>query len=63
MKFKQKYLASKVGLSESHISQILGGTRRPSWKKAKKLAEATGTTPELWLDGKPAEIRRAIEAA
>jgi hypothetical protein len=29
---------------------------------AKKLAEATNTKPELWLDGEPSEIKEVLDA-
>ena len=62
-RLKQIDIVKRVGISKSFLCEILKGESRPSWKMAKRLAEGTGTTPELWLDGKPAEIRRAIEAA
>lgn len=53
-------LAAKVKVSQSMISFILAGKRRPSWKKAKKIAEATGTNPVLWLEGSPEEMKAAL---
>ena len=55
----QADVARQAGISEGFLSQILSGTRRPRWKKAKRLAKATETTPDLWLEGAPAEIREA----
>ena len=62
-RIRQIDIVKRVGISGSYLSEILNGKRRPTWQMAKRLATGTGTTPELWLDGKPAEIRRAIEAA
>jgi transcriptional regulator with XRE-family HTH domain len=58
----QKQIAEMVGISGSFVSQILSGKRRPSWPMAKAIANATNTTPELWLDGEPGSIREAIGA-
>lgn len=60
---KQMDLADKAGISDGYLSLIISGLRRPSWHNAKALAKATGTTPELWLEGSPDEIRAAVEAA
>jgi transcriptional regulator with XRE-family HTH domain len=56
----QKNVAKKVGISPAFISMIMSGQRRPSWNKAKKLAEATGTKVDLWMEGSPDEIRAAV---
>lgn len=53
-------IANKAQISQQFVSKILSGVRRPSWPTAKKLAGATGTSPVLWLEGTPDEIRRAI---
>lgn len=58
-KMTQAAVAREAGISEGFLSQILSGVRRPRWEKAKKLAKATETTPDLWLEGAPAEIREA----
>jgi len=57
---KQKEIAAAAGVSIQAVSNILTGRRRPSWKTSKRLAAATNTTPELWLDGTPEEIKAAI---
>lgn len=59
----QTKLARAAGISDAFLSQILSGVRRPGRITAKVLAEATGTTPELWLYSEPDEIRAAIFAA
>lgn len=56
----QTALAKKVGVSQPLISKILATGRRPSWTLAKRLAEATGTRPELWLEGTSQELRAAL---
>ena len=57
----QNEIAKKVGITSSMLSQILSGKKRPKWKTAKCLAEVTGTKPELWLEGKPEEIKIVLE--
>lgn len=56
----QSQIAELAKVSPGAISNILNGRRRPSWTMAKRLAGATGTTPELWLDGSPDEIRQKM---
>ena len=56
----QVEIAKRAGVAQPTIANIMSGRRRPSWKLAKKLAEATGTSPELWLDGTPDQIRCAV---
>ncbi len=56
----QTKLAKKVGVTQQFISKILRGKSRPSWPTAKRLAEATGTDPVLWLEGTPEEIKQAL---
>ena len=54
---KQVRIAEMIEISTPFLNQIISGIRRPSWKVAKRLAQATDTKPELWLDGSPVEIR------
>ncbi len=63
IKLNQKTIAKKAGISEPFVSQIVNGKKRPTWTKAKKLADATTTNPELWLEGTPDQIRDAIKNA
>ena len=64
IKDNQKSIAKKSEVTPSFLSQILSGNKRPSWKTAKRLAEATNTEPALWMEGTPDEIRAAVfEAA
>jgi len=58
----QTQIANRAGVSVAMVNKIFLGHRRPSWKTAKRLAQETGTTPELWLEGTPAQIRAAIES-
>lgn len=60
MKITQTKIAAKAGITQQMVSTILSGKARPSWKTAKKLAAVTSTSPELWLDGKPDDIRATI---
>jgi len=56
----QTQIVKSTGISHSMVSLILAGKKRPSWSNAKKLASATGTSPVLWMDGSPEEIRAAL---
>lgn len=40
----QVWLAGQLGISTSHLSMILSGTRRPSLVLALRLEEATGVS-------------------
>jgi len=53
-------LAFATSLSVSFISQIINRKRSPGWETAKKLAEATGTKPVLWLEGTAGEVEAAL---
>jgi transcriptional regulator with XRE-family HTH domain len=53
-------IAKSANISQPTISNILTGRRRPSWRVAKRLAEVTCTSPELWLEGSPEQIRKAL---
>ena len=57
----QAKIARQAGISRSFLSLVLSGKRRPSWTKAKVLSKVTGTRPELWLDGTPQQMKRAIK--
>lgn len=58
---KQINLATRAKISAAHLSYILSGKRRPSWRVAKRLANATRTKPALWMEGTVADIRAALE--
>jgi len=60
MKMKQKDIAKKVGISQSYVCEIINRNRRPAWPVAKRLAEATGTSPVLWLEGTTEQIRQVL---
>jgi transcriptional regulator with XRE-family HTH domain len=57
---KQTNLAKMASISDGFLSQIISGVRRPSWRTAKKLAIATDTKPELWLEGDSKQIKETI---
>lgn len=54
-------IAKKAGITQGALSNILSGRRRPSWSVAKRLAQVTNTTPYLWLEGTPDEIKSALK--
>ncbi len=56
----QAKLVKATGKSSGYISEIINRKKRPSWDLAKKLAEATGTSPVLWMEGTTADIKAAI---
>ena len=58
---KQIEIAKTAKVSQGALSNIMNGRRRPSWPASKRLAAATGTAPEIWLEGTPEEIRAAID--
>ena len=59
---KQIEIVRKTGFSQSFISMILSGQKRVRvWDTAKKLADATGTEPEVWLEWSPEKIKNLIE--
>lgn len=60
---KQIDIAKKAGVSTATVSGILTGKRAASWTAAKKLAAATNTAPEIWMDGPTKHIHDAIRAA
>jgi plasmid maintenance system antidote protein VapI len=53
-------IAKKIDVSPQYVSQLVNCTKRPNWKRAKQIAEITGTTPQLWLDGTSEQIRSAL---
>ncbi len=54
-------IAKRVNITQGALSNILSGRRRPSWTVAKRLAQVTNTTPYLWLEGTPDEIKSALK--
>lgn len=54
-------IAEKANITQGALSNILSGRRRPSWSVAKRLAQVTNTTPYLWLEGAPDEIRSVLK--
>ena len=62
---KQSEIIKKLdgAISVGHLSDCINGKARPSWGLAKKLAKATGTHAVIWLDGTPAQIKKAISKA
>ncbi|MFA5187408.1 MAG: helix-turn-helix transcriptional regulator [Patescibacteria group bacterium] len=60
---KQTRFASKMKISEAFLSQILNGKKRPGWQTAKRLAAATRTKPDLWMDASPERLKDVLEAS
>ncbi len=70
MYFEKKYIqamnisiskiAKQIGISQGFLSNILCGRRKPHWKTAKKLGAVTNTSPIIWLEGSPQEIKQAL---
>lgn len=46
----QEEFAKKIGVSRLSVNQIVGGKRSITAAMALRIAKATGTTPELWLN-------------
>ena len=61
MNMTQTQLAAATEVSQAFISLLLSGKSRPSWRVAKRLSAATGTAPELWLEGTPEQIKAALD--
>lgn len=57
---KQTELSKRAKISNPYLSQIIMRHRRPSWDVAKRLAEAAGTSPILWLEGTTEQIRKVL---
>jgi len=54
-------LAGIIGISASHLSNILSGRRRPTFKTAKKMCSVIDFTgPVFWLEATPSELRWAV---
>lgn len=48
----QADLAKRLGMSQSHLSDIEGDNKNPSAKVLKKLADALGFTMDEFFEGK-----------
>ena len=53
-------IAKMTNISAGYLSEIINNKKRPSWSTAKRLAETTETSPELWLEGTREQIRAAL---
>jgi addiction module HigA family antidote len=49
-KITQEELAEAIGVSRFSVNQIMNGRRSVTADMALRLAHATSTTPEYWLD-------------
>lgn len=48
----QSQLAKKIGISQSHLSEIENGTKNPSIKVLEKLTEELGFSADEFIGGK-----------
>jgi len=46
------HIAKSASISQSHLSLILSGNRRPSWPVSQRLEKATGISAVDWIDGR-----------
>jgi len=60
---RQRELAFKCSVSESQISLIMSGERRPSWDLAILLGQETGTETWFWMESTPEEKKAALKSA
>jgi len=56
----QKDVAEAAGCTQQHLSLILNGKCRPGWELSKRLASSTDSSPILWLEGSPAEMKHHL---
>lgn len=57
----QKQIKDSTGFSASYICEVVNGkVRLTSWPTAKRFAQVTNTSPILWLEGSPEEIKKAL---
>ena len=60
---RQRELAEKCQVSESLISLILSGARRPSWDLAVLLGIETRTAATFWMVATSEEKKAALKSA
>jgi len=56
----KKDIAEKVGISPTHISDIIHGRKRPSPDLALKLEKVTGVSRLAWLYPDEYELRKRV---
>ena len=61
MKRTQTEVAKKFSISRPFLNQVLGGRKRFSWGRAKKLAAALDVCPAAVMDASPAELRKLFK--
>jgi len=59
----QTQIAKKAGISDGLLSQILTGSKSPSWENAKVLSKVTGIPVELWMESKnnPEQLKNRLK--
>jgi transcriptional regulator with XRE-family HTH domain len=60
---RQRELAERCAVSESLISLILSGARRPSWDLAVVLGVETRTATTFWMESTPEEKKAVLRSA
>jgi transcriptional regulator with XRE-family HTH domain len=63
MEIRQKDIAKKVGISASHLSNLLGGKIDMGRKTAKQLSKLCSIPWSIIIEMKPNQLRRIIFAA
>ncbi len=58
---EQVKVAELAGVTPAFLSQILKGTRRPRWDRAKDMGKRIDVDPVLLVDGDPGEIEEALD--
>ena len=60
MKITQEYIARKAEITQGYLSNIISGKQRPGFDTAHKLFKVTHIMPELWLNGPPEKLQKAV---
>lgn len=56
----QAQLAKQLGWSQAMLSYVINGKKRPSWARAKQLADVLGMDPQRVMDLDIKAIQTAI---
>jgi len=57
----QRELAAMLGVTREHLNAVIHGRYDASKKLAVKLAKKTNSEPGLWIFGKPADRKTAMD--
>jgi transcriptional regulator with XRE-family HTH domain len=58
---KQKELATRLGISDPYLSQILLGNRRPKLELLALIQDTTGVPVGSWVDNRRSDLDRPTE--